>query len=201
MPETTRTLTTLENRFISALNGQASSARDNGEDHLSRTRKEAMGHFSALGFPNKKEEAWKYTDVLAGLGGDIRAFKEKAVVQKNYLERFPHIPDLDAYRVVSVNGRFTPRLSDLEGLPEGVVVSGLLEAASGYSSLFEAHFGQYARCENEAFVALNTALFHDGLFIYVPNNLILDRPIHLFATSLNAEISWVPDRNRNFLCS
>src|SRR5690606_6769655 len=33
--------------------------------------------------------------------------------------------------------------------------------------------------ENESLVALNTAFVQDGLFIYVPKNTVVEKPVHL----------------------
>ena len=67
------------------------------------------------------------------------------------------------------------------GPPEvaGVRVLDLAEAAGAQPELIRRHLAQYAGFENEAFTALNTALFGDGLFIHVPKGVGLDDPIHL----------------------
>jgi Fe-S cluster assembly protein SufD len=43
--------------------------------------------------------------------------------------------------------------------------------------LVEAHLGRYAELDGNPFVALNTANFEDGAFLYVPDNTVVEKPI------------------------
>jgi Fe-S cluster assembly protein SufD len=67
--------------------------------------------------------------------------------------------------------------------PTGVEVSKLTEAPP---DLLEAHLARYASFKNNAFVALNTANFQDGLFIRIAQGAVIEEPIHLlFESSAN----------------
>jgi Fe-S cluster assembly protein SufD len=59
-------------------------------------------------------------------------------------------------------------------LPKGVEVSKLSEAPR---ELLEAHLARYASFQNNAFVALNTANFQDGLLIRIPKGAVIEEPI------------------------
>ena len=45
--------------------------------------------------------------------------------------------------------------------------------------IIEQHLAQYASCESNPFVALNTANFEDGGFVHVPANTIIEEPVWL----------------------
>jgi Fe-S cluster assembly protein SufD len=45
--------------------------------------------------------------------------------------------------------------------------------------IIEEHLAQYASCESNPFVALNTAHFEDGAFVHIPANTIVDEPVWL----------------------
>ncbi|HSU59561.1 MAG TPA: Fe-S cluster assembly protein SufD [Bryobacteraceae bacterium] len=53
--------------------------------------------------------------------------------------------------------------------------------------LIEEHLGRYASCEDNPFVALNTANFEDGVFLHVPANTVIEEPLWIDFTA-------VPDR-------
>lgn len=61
------------------------------------------------------------------------------------------------------------------------VVAGpsLKDALESDPELIEAHLGRYVSTADNPFVALNTANFEDGAFVYVPANTILPDPIHI----------------------
>jgi Fe-S cluster assembly protein SufD len=62
--------------------------------------------------------------------------------------------------------------------------------------VIQKHLAQFAGYENEAFVALNTAFTHDGAFIYVPEDTIVEHPIRLLflssSLSSDSEVSCQP---------
>ena len=78
-----------------------------------------------------------------------------------------------------MNGHYDERLSTLSGLPRGVHVMSLATALADTPSTLEPHIGRAASGENAAFVALNTAFFQDGAFIYVPANKAVAEPVQL----------------------
>ncbi|MFL5119603.1 MAG: Fe-S cluster assembly protein SufD, partial [Microvirga sp.] len=88
-------------------------------------------------------------------------------------------------RLVFVNGRLSTRLSTLSGLPDGVVVAGLAEALQAAPQALEPWLAQFARFDDQPFVALNTAFLTDGAVIRVPRGVAVERPIHVlyFTTS------------------
>ncbi len=62
----------------------------------------------------------------------------------------------------------------------GVVLMDLGTAARQHEDLVRAHLGTAAGADSGKFEALNAALFAGGLFLYVPRNVKVDKPIHLF---------------------
>jgi len=64
--------------------------------------------------------------------------------------------------LVFVNGHFSQELSSIEPLPRGAVAGSLAGALSSDAKLVEPHLARYARFEQNAFTALNTAFAEDG---------------------------------------
>ncbi|MBR1882228.1 MAG: SufD family Fe-S cluster assembly protein, partial [Muribaculaceae bacterium] len=63
-------------------------------------------------------------------------------------------------------------------LPQGVVVTSLAQAAQACPDLLERYYGRMATPTNPL-VALNTLLAQDGIFIYVPDGVVLEKPIQI----------------------
>ncbi|MDX1547420.1 MAG: Fe-S cluster assembly protein SufD [Rhodothermales bacterium] len=180
MPTTIDREQSLVARFVQAFEMNDGHTLNGTNARLHGLRKDAIGHVARLGFPGRKDEAWKYTNIgkvlkrayalpMGHTGGDAT----RAEVDRL------RVPGLDAYELVLADGRFREDLSALGGLPEGVFVTGFARAAEVHADLVDAHAGQYAKASEEVFTALNTAFAQDGAFVYVPENVVLDRPIHV----------------------
>ncbi len=102
---------------------------------LTSAREAAMARFEALGFPTRRLEAWRFTDVRPL---QKRAFlplvATKAAAPKLDALRLPEA----AYRVVLVNGIFAPELSAIGNLPKGVWLAGTAETLRARPALADA---------------------------------------------------------------
>jgi Fe-S cluster assembly protein SufD len=165
--------------FEAGLNGQASSA-------LHEVRKQAIEQFVKLDFPTVKNEDWKYTNVSAIHNYNfVRDFKTQ--VSTDELKKHL-IPSLDCYLFVLVNGNYSPELSDITGLPEGVTVDSFRNVYKNNPELINKYFAKYTEIEN-GFVALNTAFANDGVVIHVPENTVLDKPVMTLNLAGSGEIN------------
>jgi Fe-S cluster assembly protein SufD len=62
---------------------------------------------------------------------------------------------------------------------QGVIIAHLEDALAQYPELVEPHLGQHAEFKSNPFVALNTAFWKDGVFVYVPDGVVVEEPIRL----------------------
>lgn len=161
---------------------------------ISAKRRAAIDSFANLGFPNKKHEEYKYTNIEAALKGDFaiadapaRVLAAKEIASLQLLD--------DAALIVIVNGMYAPALSRISSFPAGVTVSNLSEAYTTHKELIEAHYGAYADVNADAMAALNTAFAHDGVFIHIAKNSVLDVPVHILNIATAHEHVLVQSRN------
>jgi Fe-S cluster assembly protein SufD len=144
---------------------------------LIRLRAEARARFDVLGIPKPTDEDWRHTNVqpvapfAATAAGPAKA-SAAAVDALPLAAALPH-------RAVLVNGHYDERLSTLSGLPRGVSVRSLATALADTPSTLEPHVGRAASGENAAFVALNTALFSDGIVVTVDAGVEVAAPLHI----------------------
>ena len=156
---------------------------------LHEIRRAAMESFTEKGFPTTRQEDWRNTNLapLAAVPFQPAATSlERGHPARSGAGRMPALPfaDLGCPRLVFINGRFSPQLSRLEGLPKGVRASSLAEALASDGKTLERHLAFYAGdYRDHALVALNTAFLEDGAFLEIPKNVVLEKPIYLLYVS------------------
>ena len=152
-------------------NESALSALQNQNSQWYLWQKEQLKTFLLQGFPHRKIENWKYTNV-GSIAEQAFSFAEKTDAKiANFILT-------DAYRIVFVNGHFVPRLSNLLGLPSEVQLTSLKNIQRDIQTELTVKEDYQT-----AFSLMNDALFQDGLFLQVPKNCCLEKPIHLLHLS------------------
>lgn len=192
----TETLARPEDRFIAAFELNDGHTLNGSNATLQGLRREAFDRFARLGFPTQKHEAWKYTNIRAALQHDYRVQlrPEIPALTKEALAGY-RIPGFDAHLVVLVNGRFSAALSEIGELPRGVVLTSLAEANEHHTELLNRYLGRYTGREEESFTALNTAFTLDGIFFYVPKNVVVEKPVQVLHLTSTAEDLFIQPRS------
>jgi Fe-S cluster assembly protein SufD len=154
-----------------------------GDGAIAARRQAAFDVFAGEGLPHRRVEDWKYTDLRA-LMRDSKplAGPPDAKAKARGKHAGAVIADVDARRLVFVDGAFVPELSDLAALEAGLEISSLADALSQPTALLDAHLGTLAPASDVA-VALNTALMGDGAVIRVRTGSTIERPLHLVFTA------------------
>jgi Fe-S cluster assembly protein SufD len=156
-------------------------ARDRlpGDEAIMARRNAAFDVFAKEGLPHRRIEEWKYTDLRA-LMRDAKplASPADALAKARAKDAGRVLGDLDARRLVFVDGAFVPELSDLRELEAGLVVGSLAQALTDGDPVVAARLGKLAPA-NDAAVVLNTALMGDGAVIRVASGATIERPLHL----------------------
>ncbi len=141
-------------------------------------RSASLKTFEALGFPTRKEEAWKYTSLAKLLKNDYGIFpkKESSLELKDVKKYFLY--EIDSYKVVFIDGIYSPFLSDTTH--DGIDVC-LLSAAltkPKYKEVIEKYFNQVAD-KDESLTALNTSFAKEGAYVYIPKSVVAEKPIQI----------------------
>ncbi|MDE2730873.1 MAG: Fe-S cluster assembly protein SufD [Bacteroidota bacterium] len=152
---------------------------------LPHLREKALAAFKTSGFPTRRQESWKYTNIAP-------------IVRRSYSTPdggdadTKGAPDLDAHVLVLVNGRLQPDRSVLHGLPAQITATSLTDES--HTGLIHAHLAQYASFAAEPFTALNTAFPGDGALIHVPADSVLEKPVHLIHVTTSNQAAMVQPR-------
>ncbi|WP_438766645.1 Fe-S cluster assembly protein SufD [Kushneria sp. TE3] len=149
---------------------------------LTEKRRAGAAHFETVGFPTRREEAWKYTD-MSRLSSIEFGQADSAELDQ---ARFDALKlDIDACRLVFVDGMFNAELSDLDKLPEGVAVTSLSQALENDQHAVSEQFGRITDIDFSAFTALNTALTGEGAVVTIGKGQAVETPIYLLFISRN----------------
>ena len=152
---------------------------------LARVRRSAGERLRKEPVPDSRQEAWRYSNLRPLLEQRFRpAVTEVPALDEPGL-RACLVPGLDAWRVVLVNGRFAPELSDLDGLPAGVEAAGFRQLLAAQPALVEDRLNRVAGAGAHLFATLNTAGLDDGFVLLVGENVHLERPLELIQVALD----------------
>lgn len=143
---------------------------------LQRFRESAASAFDQKGFPGKKQEDYKYLNFSSLLHEQLSvpfSFPEMDIERNEEL-----ISDNDIV-IHLVNGMYSADHSRISNLPGGCIIGSLGEAIRRNDKHVLSVLGTLAKSSDDPFVALNSALFMDGLFVYLPKHTSLNQPIHI----------------------
>jgi Fe-S cluster assembly protein SufD len=153
------------------------AAADAGQsDWAASLRRAGLAVYRDAGLPHAKVEAWKYTR----LDGLIRTAFEADVAAGGAV-KVPEdrIAGLDeAHRLVFVNGRYSPELSD-DGLADDGIEVAILGAPATAPGWVMEHVGRVLDLDAMPLAALNAALWRDGAAIRLADGARLGKPLHL----------------------
>ncbi len=143
---------------------------------LQDIRAEACARFASHGFPTPREEDWRYSNVSALDKKNFAPVLAAAtpVIDAEWLRQYQLA---DAWSLVLVDGHFCAALSQLHGLPATVQVVGMAEALQEADERLASYFGTAVNSAEHGFIAFNNACFTDGVFVHIPAQVVLDKPI------------------------
>ena len=157
---------------------------------LAALRARAGARFEELDFPTTRNEEWKYTNVAPILKVPYREIfdldADGLTVER--IEPFTFVESRHS-QMVFIDGIYSKELSDLSGLPHSAVVTSLAGMTEEQSLVASRHLAAYAKYQDDAFTALNTAHIGDGALVYIPDGKIVETPLHLLFISTSEEAS------------
>jgi Fe-S cluster assembly protein SufD len=145
---------------------------------LELVRSSAMERFEQLGFPTVHDEDWKYTNLapLAKQSFVPATRPEKAAFDASHFA----YPETTSAHLVVVNGFLSEELSDKTALDSVVAIDLLAAVADArYNKVARAYLARNAGYHNNGLAALNTAFLQSGLFLLIPKNVKVEKPIQV----------------------
>ena len=153
---------------------------------LNEKRAAALQYFLDLGFPTKKDEEYKYTNLREITEKEYNFFpKEENSLSREQFHTL-HVGEDYFDRIVFVNGVLNKEFSHIS--IENTELLSLNYALNDpdHRDVFDHYFNKIAN-PHLAFTNLNLAYAKTGFFLKVPKNVVIEKPIHVFYISTNQE--------------
>ncbi len=186
----------LKNKLINLYEENKNLIFKNEPQYISNLRNQAIEKFYQLGFPTTKMEGWRNTDLTKALSKNYNHFFSSIQDNVNVEELFKcEIHNFDTDIVSFLNGFYVNGDSQLKTMSDGTVVGSLTKAIEQYPEIFEKYYNKNVQSDKNAFVALNTAFAQDGLFIYVPDGVEVNKAIQMVSIINHNENLFIQNRN------
>jgi Fe-S cluster assembly protein SufD len=170
----------ISNRFTELYRENIDKINGISSPYINTFRKSAIEKYNSLGVPSRKNEAYRYTNLDIFFKHDYGNYFIPLPSDFVKAEKFRcDIDDLDTHGLVFLNGFYPTLIDKLRQLPSGVWIGSLNEAARKFPDLIEKHYGKYAGSETDGLIHLNTAMASDGVFVYVPAQVVPDKHVQV----------------------
>ncbi|MDR2854226.1 MAG: Fe-S cluster assembly protein SufD [Prevotellaceae bacterium] len=135
--------------------------------------------FSALGFPSHHNENYKYTELEKPFSFNygLNIKRLKAQIDASAIFRC-NVNGIGSHNFLVLNDDFVENPAPAK-FPKGVIMGSLRTAAERYPELLAPYYNKLAHAKDDGLVAFNTAFAQDGFFMYVPDNVVLEKPVQL----------------------
>lgn len=169
-----------EKQYIDLYNQCKGMINKHAPQVLNDLRDKAFDDFCRLGFPSKKVERYKYTDMQKIFEPNYGLNLNRLEIPVNPYDVFKcDVPNLSTSLYFVVNDSFYDKMLPKCSLAEGVVVGSLSKVAAEHPELVAKYYGKIANTGDDAVTALNTMLSQDGLMVYVPKNVKVEKAIQV----------------------
>ena len=176
-----------EQQYIDLYTQAEALLRAHSADPLNDLRAKAFADFEHLGFPTRRQEDCKYTDVAQAFEPDYGMNFKRLQMPVNPYEVFKcDVPNMSTSLFFVVNDMFYNAAAS-GAVQEPVARSSSLLADQGvilgsfrdHPELVSRYLGTLADTSNDGLTAFNTAFAQDGVVLYVPRGVVLEKPIQL----------------------
>ena len=190
---------TSEQQYIDLYEQAGEMIKSHSAEVMNAVRDEAFRDFQRLGFPSKKVERYKYTDIASLFAPDYGLNLNRLEIPVDPYEAFRcDVPNLSTNLYFVVNDSFyrsdkrevknnSSLITYHSSLPEGVIISSMRE----HPEIVERYYAKLAKTAEDGVTALNTMLAQDGMLVYVPRDVKVERAIQVInilkATPRNAQ--------------
>lgn len=152
---------------------------------LKRMRKEAWEVYQDLPLPDRVTHLWRYTDPSKFVytpNGDAFGETKKETIFPKTLERDFDAGELSGIVLNDSGSTVTAKLSP-ELQKAGVLVGNISVFVKEKPGLIEPYIGRIVGAEFGKFEALNLATWQNGIILYIPKRVVVEKPLYVLTKS------------------
>ena len=170
----------VKQQYITLYQQYAHIIKEKSAPLLNSIRDAAFKRFEELGFPVKRDKDYEYIDIQSSYDHDFGLNLNRVSLDVDPYKVFTcDVPNIQSYLCFIVNDTFYANPEPKISLPKGVIVASLNEICTTHPDLVKPYLFKNMDWENDPNQAFNATFAQDGLFIYVPKNVVVDVPIQL----------------------
>ena len=166
----------INKKYIDIFEACSEQFRKSDTDFMFAKRTEALDDFRKIGLPTAKTENYRNLNVADIFQTEFASvLQSKTNVDLN--EYFKcEVENMDADVILLSNGTF---YDQNKAIPGDVIICSMKEAQLKHREIFEKYYNSSAESFSDGFVRLNTMLADDGLFVYVPKNVRVEKTLQI----------------------
>ena len=148
---------------------------------LADRRKDAWKTYEALPMPTLSDEAWRRTDLRPLKTGELSLVSLNGKGPAKSVPATLHKPlaGKEQGGLLVINSGKVQETDLARALKkQGVIFTDFATAAREHADLLKKYIGRAVKPEDGKFAALAAALVQSGVFLYVPQNVAVDLPLH-----------------------
>lgn len=177
---TTRVQKNIEQEYLELWESNKTSIWDTCSDYVNSFRTKAFQKFKKSGFPTTSFEDYQHTDLKSVFTHNYGLDLNHVPIDFNLHDVFKcDVPKLDTHLIFLVNGWYYKKNVNAEGLPKGVILTSFAKASKDYPELVKKYYNSQAGESKDPMVDFNTMYAQDGLFLYVPKGVIIEKAIQV----------------------
>jgi len=147
---------------------------------MNAVRDRAFEDFKTQGFPDKKVERYKYTDMQALFAPDYGLNLQRLAMLVDPYEAFRcDVPNLSTSLYFVINDAFYTEVLPKRAPQDGVIIGSLSKIAAEKPDFIAKYYARLADTSQDGVTALNTMLAQDGLVVYVPRGVKTDKAVQI----------------------
>jgi Fe-S cluster assembly protein SufD len=155
-------------------------------DWIKSIRKESLDIANTLGVPiaRRGNEEWKYTDIRSLSKNFFTEFSPYNLNQThNEINKENLLVDSLHEKIIFKDGICITQMFQKDSYVSNIVT--VNEIPSENNAIVKTYLGKITDIQENFFAALNTTFFSFGTFIYIPENTIVSKPIHISIETTN----------------
>jgi len=166
-----------EQQYIELYEQARQMIMNHAPEPMNAVRDQAFEDFRRQGFPSRKVERYKYTDLQKLFEPDYGVNLNRLEIPVDPYQAFRcDVPNLSTNLYFVVNDAFF-------GGRVGAVARGcedyIIGSLRDYPEIVAKYYARLAKTGEDAVTALNTMLAQDGMLVYVPKNVKVERAIQV----------------------
>ena len=185
----------LEQNYIDLFSQNRSLIDGGSAGVMNALRQRALDCLVRNGLPHKGLEEYLHTDVVEWFKPDWGMNLARLDMPVDFAQAFKcSVPNLSTQLYFLANDTFaSSQTASKNLLPQGVIAGSLKEAAMEHPELVSQFYGKLADMEKPGIAAINTLFAQDGFLLYVPDGVIIEKPLQL-VTLLSSKVDLMVNR-------